>query len=327
MFRFLCHFHEGLSFPRGSSFPRKREPLERSKRPFKFNNVTCFHKHNGFMGITIFKRMTEQMSFTKTLMNKKGMTLLEVLIALTLFTVISISLVRMTSKTTQYRKKITLNMQDTKYSRNILQIIRKDIRNIFYTTDMNALTHVLFRKQSQKPSDSNTEAQTKLKKFEETVEPYLFQTIPVSGGIIGKTNSLHIASLSNIHIQENAKSSDQNAITYYLKPCKNRENKKEKISSCLWRKFSSVITQDLENLKDYDEFVLLEKVKVFQLSYYSKSSNEWLNEWKTGPNERNFLPSAIHIEIEFENKKKQSIKQNINVPLHQQFILPVEKSI
>ena len=218
------------------------------------------------------------------IINKKGMTLLEVLIALTLFTVISISLIRMTTKTTQYRKKITRNIQDTKYSRNILQIIRTDIRNMFYTKDMNALTHVLFRNQDQEKTESEsnsnsnlnttkpekpknktkkeTDKQDRLDKFKKKVEPYLFQTVPFSGGIIGKTNSLHIASLSNRHTQENAKSSDQNAITYYLKSCKSRENKKEE-TSCLWRKSSPVINQDLNNLKDYDEFVLLEKVKNF----------------------------------------------------------------
>ncbi len=292
----------------------------------------------------------------KILINKKGLTLLEVLIALTLFTFISISLIRMTNKTTQYREKITQNIQDTKYSRNILQIIRKDIRNAFYTKDMNALAHVLLKKENQKKSRANPESSTtsrsnpnpktsqkqeeeqaKLNKFDREVEPYLSQTAPVSGGIIGKTNSLHIVSLSNIYTGENSKNSDQNAIVYYLKPCKNRENKKAETSSCLWRKFSSVIHQNLGNLKDYDEIVLLEKVKKFQLSYYNKSSNEWVKEWETTPTrnswlpvltyQKAFLPSAIYIELEFENKKKQSVKQEIHVPLHQQFILPVEKNI
>ena len=276
--------------------------------------------------------------FIKIFKNKKGLTLLEVLITLSLFTFISISLVRMTKKTTEYKKKVTKSIKNTRYSRNVLQIIRKDIRNIFYTKDMNALTHVLWRKENQKNANRNPkkptekasqkqiEQQSKLKAFKNTVESYLFTSIPFSGGIIGKTNSLHITSLSNTHNQESDKNSDQSTITYYLKPCKDRENKKEE-SSCLWRKFSLVINQELDNLKDYDEVVLLEKVKKFQILYYDKFSNEWLREWKIGPNEKNFLPSSILIEIEFEDRKKQSVKQEINVPLHQQFILPLEKSI
>lgn len=291
--------------------------------------------------------------------NKKGLTLLEVLIALVLFTFISISLIRMTNKTTQYREKITRNIQDTKYSRNILQMIRKDIRNTFYTKDMNALAHNTFLKKEnqkeanpdaeersqttsrsrQRRSEQQEEKQAKLDAFNREVEPYLYRKVIFSGGIAGKTNSLHIVSLSNIYTGENSKNSDQNIIIYYLKPCKNREDKKEETSSsCLWRKFSPVTQQNLINLKDYDEFVLLEKVNKFQISYYNESSNEWLKEWNTTSYVRGsilprlsytktFLPSAIHIELEFENKKKQSVKQEIQIPLHQQFILPLEKNI
>lgn len=267
-----------------------------------------------------------KIQFIKIFKNKKGLTLLEVLITLSLFTFISISLVRMTKKTTEYKKKVTKSIQNTRYSRNVLQIIRKDIRNIFYTKDMNALTHVLWRKENLNPKKPTIEQQSKLKAFENTVESYLFTSVPFSGGIIGKTNSLHITSLSNTHNQESDKNSDQSTITYYLKPCKDRENKKEE-SSCLWRKFSPIINQELDNLKDYDEVVLLEKVKKFQIFYYDRFSDEWLKEWKTSSNEKNFLPSSILIEMEFEDRRKQSVKQEINVPLHQQFILPVEKSI
>ena len=246
--------------------------------------------------------------------NKKGMTLLEVLISLVLFAVISISLMRMTDTTIQYRKKITKNIKNIKLSRNALQIIKKDIRNIFYTQDMNAFAHLL--------TPQNEEGL--FADFEKTmITPYLFNKIHISGGIIGKPNSLHIASFSNVRTQENAKFSDQNIIIYYLKPCKSREQSKEN-STCLWRKFSFIINQDMDNLKNYNEFVLLEKVKKFQLSYYNISSNDWLQEWKTGPNERNFLPAAIHIKIEFENKRKQLVKREIKLPLHHSLILPVQ---
>ena len=80
--------------------------------------------------------------------------------------------------------------------------------------------------------------------------------------------------------------------------------------------------QSLEDLKHYDEFVLLEKVKKFQLSYYNMYSNEWKQEWKTKPDDTNILPSSIRITLEFENKKKQIVKQELNLPLHQQILIP-----
>ena len=264
--------------------------------------------------------------------NSKGMTLLEVIIALVLFTFISISLMRMTNTSIQYKKKITRNVKDTKLIRNVLQIIRKDIVNTFYIKDMNSLAHTLIIKQNKTSPSSNNEkapqdrTTIEFNAFEKIeIEPYLSLEPHFLGGMTGKSNSLYIVSLSNIRNQENAKISDQNIIIYYLKPCKNRKNKTEN-SSCLWRKASLVINQDPENLEHYNESVLLEKVKKFQLSYYNMHSNEWLKEWETHPTKSNTLPSNIRIEIEFKNKKNQSVKQEMNIPLYQQFILPVGKN-
>ncbi len=266
-------------------------------------------------------------------LNVKGTTLLEVLIALVLFTSIAISLMRMTDTTLKYKTRITRNVKDVKFRRNIFQIIRKDIRNAFYITDINALIYSPFIIPNELV-DSNEPGSPKRytalqKKWEEfkakEITPYIYPIVRSSGGFIGKQDSLYITSFSNLPTREDAESSDQNIVVYYLKNCRNRENNKTQ-STCLWRKFSSFINQEMENLKDYKEFALLEKVKKFQLSYYSISTNEWLKEWKIGPDDRNILPSAIHITIEFEDKKKQLVKNEIKIPIYQQFILPVQRN-
>ncbi len=266
------------------------------------------------------------------------MTLLEVVIALILFTFMIISLTRMTSSAIKYREQVTRNTKITKFSRNVLQIIRKDIQNIFYTQDMNSVAHISFRKQNslrEPPAEQKskkkipTDKERKKKEVEKEliefeimqIEPYMLKLSSTSGGVVGTENSLHISSLSYIRNQDNEKTSDQNLIVYYLKPCKSREKNKEE-SSCLWRKFSTMINQQLSDLKHYDEFVLLERVKIFQLSYYNMYSNEWKKEWKTGPNDNNNLPSAIRVKMEFENKKKQIVKQEIHLPLYQQVLIP-----
>ena len=281
--------------------------------------------------------------------NTKGFTLIEVLIALSLFTFISISLMRMTDKTVQYRKKITRNIKDTKSSRTALQIIRKDIRNIFYRKDMNVLIYnEVFNSQeesdnsqSQSSSQRQPQRRSKKKSQQQQVDERLNEWMelevlsyrpfmhPSSGigtvGIMGKNDALHITSRSYIRNQENEKASDQNTIIYYLKSCKSREDQKKQ-STCLWRKFSPDIYQDIENISpsNYKEFVLLEKVKKFELSYYDLPGNDWLREWQTGQNKRNTLPYAIHIKMEFENRRKQLVKQELHIPLHQQFLLPAQ---
>ncbi|MDE0118530.1 MAG: hypothetical protein OXM55_00790 [Bdellovibrionales bacterium] len=271
----------------------------------------------------------------------KGTTLLEVLIALVLFTFIAASLMRMTNTTINYQKKITRNIQDVKWSRNIYQVIRTDIRNAFYATDVNATIYISFIKQNQ--TDSNAEAdinklakknnlsqrqkiqlQTELTEFEEQlISPYLSRTVLFVGGFEGTQNQLDISSFSTAHAREEGRSSDQSIITYYLKTCKNRETHKIQ-SNCLWRKSTPITTQNTNPEEGDNEVVLLENVQTFELLYYSISTNEWLNTWKTGPNERNILPAAIQIKVEFKNRKKQSIKSELKIPLHYSFILPVQ---
>lgn len=290
--------------------------------------------------------------FISKTINKKGITILELLFSLVLFAGISVSLMRMTDKTIQYKKKVTNNMKAIKTSRNVVQIIKKDILNIFYTQDINALNYrnffsaegglsltvtQRFNASKNESGSENPDQQTQervlkqnqqihdgLMEFTETnVKPFIPNKVSFSGGIIGKNDSLHLVSLSYIQNQENEKKSDQNIVIYYLKDCKSRENNKEQ-STCLWRKFSTRTHQDLEDPKDYSEFVLLERVKKFELYYYNGASKEWLKEWKTGNNQRRVLPAAIQVTIEYENKRKKTVKSLIHSALHQQFILPVQ---
>ena len=261
----------------------------------------------------------------------RGLTLIEVLIALTLFTFISFYLFRITDATLQYRKKMTRNLKDNQFSRNAEQVLKQDIRNIFYKPDINNLVYTKAIK-GQKPraeliklaDNKSKSVESQTAQFElsmrDTIVGYQgSKPVVFLGGLIGKRDQLHLSSLSRMG--GGGGGGDQNAITYYLKNCKNRISQKENL--CLWRKSSVVLEQELDNLKDYSELVLLEKVKKWDISYYDLSTNEWKNEWKTGLNERGILPSAIRMQLEFEDSRKKLIKKQLQITLHQSMILPV----
>ncbi len=260
--------------------------------------------------------------------SRKGMTLIEVLIALLLFSFISWSLFRIVDTTVQYRKKVTRNIKNHKFSRNALQVVKKDLRNMFYKKNINDLvyrtvesgrkTREGLAKTAEGPAK---QAKTLLAQFElNQLRPYFPPMVRSVGGITGKKDQLSMNALS--YRAENDPKGDQNAIMYYLKNCKNRLNPKEQ-SLCLWRKSSSVIDQDLENLTQTNEVVLLERVQKFELSYYDVSANEWVQEWKTGRNERGALPAAILMKLEFKDSRNLLIREALKITLHQQIILPV----
>ena len=86
----------------------------------------------------------------------KGMTLLEVIIAMALFGMIAFSLMRMTDASITYRQKIAGGMKQVRLSRLVTQIIRKDFRNIFSADDVNAsliLPYLKTRSTSGQPID------------------------------------------------------------------------------------------------------------------------------------------------------------------------------
>ena len=268
----------------------------------------------------------------KAPLNAKGMTLLEVLTALILFTFIALSLTRMTKTTLQYKKKVSKNITNIKLRRNVFQLIRKDIQNGFYTMDPNGVVYALYTSQRQKkPPDrknsknpQNNDLQNALQEFQYTeIKTYIPNRIPVTGGFTGTQDSFSIASFSHIRNRENDKTGDQNIVSYQLKPCKAKPGQKQ-TGQCLWRKFSPLINQDIKDLKDYNETLLLKNVKSLKIMYYDLFANEWLREWKTGPNDKNILPSGIHIKIEFQDHKNRLAQKELKIPIYHQFLLPIQ---
>jgi len=248
------------------------------------------------------------------------MTLLEVIISIALFSVIAVSLMRMTNATIQYQKRMTAKITDIHYQRNSFQILQRDLRNIFFIEDINAKIQTLYvQREQQRNANTFGGVRVSIDPFIRN-NPYLHTVNPKYGGLKGTKNSLHIGSFSNTRTQPDEKASDQNIISYYLKPCKSRWNPTTEIKSCLWRKATRYPEKTLEDPENFEEFVLLENIKEFQISYFNIFTNQWVTSWSTEPNEQNALPSYIKINIKYQNDKKQSIQQELNIPIYQQQI-------
>ena len=280
--------------------------------------------------------------------NKKGLTLIEVLIALALFTFISFYLFRITDTTVQYRKKASRVLKDSRLSRHTLQVFRKDLSNMFFAKDINSLIYLraIKRQKSteelEKPANKDPESVAgQLAQFELSMRSAIASApeLALIGGLIGKKDQIYLTSFSRS--TESSLVGDQNTVMYYLKNCQNQKNKKT--SLCLWRKSSSVIPSNLEEMEkmatssqhktstvkeqsaqSQSELVVLEGVKKFEISYYDISSNEWEDEWRIGVNERSLLPSAIRVLWEFEDSRKRIVKRQSTVTLHQGIALPAD---
>ena len=272
-------------------------------------------------------------------LNKKGMTLLEVIIALSLFAVVAVSLMKMTDTVLKYRKTITEKSKEIKLNRNFIQILKKDLKNIFLIEDLNSKMHIAFIEKKQNPNSvprapetegsqpgtGNTRGArdpetTDTTEYEQTqIYPYLSNQIQITGGFYGTENSLKVSTFSNTRLWSDDKTGEHNEVAYYIKTCQEKKNEKNS-SECLWRSSSSVVDDNPEELDVQEELVLLERVKKFQISYFNMFKDEWSNEWKTDQTENKNLPAIIKLNIEYENEKSKLIKHNIMIPIYQEYL-------
>ena len=271
--------------------------------------------------------------------NKKGMTLLEVVIALALFAVVAISLMRMTDTVLKYRKTITEKSKEIKINRNFIQILRKDLKNIFIIEDPNAKMHISFIEKKQNPvlpqstpesrredpnrgSDPNNEANTQeatdTTEYEQIqINPYLATQTHITGGLHGNEDSLRVATFSNTRLWSDDKTGEHNEVAYYIKTCKEDEKTS---SDCLWRSSSTLVDDNPEESDAQEEFILLKRIKKFEISYFNMFKDEWSNEWQTDQNTNKNLPAIIKLNIEYENEKTKLIKHNIMIPIYQEYL-------
>ena len=270
-------------------------------------------------------------------LNKKGMTLLEVIIALSLFAVVAVSLMKMTDTVLKYRKTITEKSKEIKLNRNFTQILKKDLKNIFFIEDLNSKIHIAFIERKRNPNpvppkepepgtgttpraEDQPPENIDTTEYEQTqIYPYISSQMRITGGFYGEENSLKISTFSNTRLWSDDKTGEHNEVAYYIKNCQEKKNNKNS-SECLWRSSSSVVDENPEESDVQEELVLLERVKKFQISYFNMFKDEWSNEWKTDPTNNKNLPAIIRLNIEYENEKSKLIKHNIMIPIYQEYL-------
>ena len=260
----------------------------------------------------------QQTKVIKSLLNRSGMTLLEVIIAMAIFGMLAFSLMRMTDVSVRYRSKLAVRVQQTRLTRSVIQILRKDLRNMFFVDDVNArLALVHFSPHSfsaSKPANPTEDRGRSI--FSSWNPPSPLGT----GGLIGDAATLKMMSFPIEPERDSLKELRTYTIMYHVKACPNQK------ANCLWRyvlsdssTLSNTLDMHLGNNKDSGR-VLLKNVKTFQLAYLNIFDNQWKQEWPTDSQERPFLPAAIKILLEFQDLQKKQVKESLTIAIYQRLL-------
>lgn len=250
------------------------------------------------------------------MINKRGFTLLEVIIAMGIMAFLSLFTVQAIQRALATKAKVQKDIDKQSTLRDALRIMERDINMAFHYNDTSL--------------DLYNQAQDIRKKIKQGgglsggggISGGLPPPIPTAGAVPddpneyahkqpskiktefnGDAETLDFTSLSNVRMMENSPTSSQAEIGYKIKSCRRRTTQ-EQSSKCLWRRISNYIHEDIT--KEGQETVLLENITEFKLRYLGPGKEgEWITAWKTGEGAddttRDKFPYAVEITIEMKD--------------------------
>lgn len=208
----------------------------------------------------------------------RGFTLIEVLIAIAIFSFIAVGTSEAIRRGFHVKKRVEEEWNTTHGVRSALSIVQRDI-------------HLAFHKaQDQEAPDFGFDREKWFRDF-----------------FIGKAKALHFTSLSHRKLYENVHESELSEVGYFLKP--------EAGKNLFIRRSSAIVDEERE--RGGEEDVVLDNVKDVEFRYFSSTRDRWFDEWDTERTDfRDRFPDAVEIKlIVFENEKPVEYVSKILIAL------------
>lgn len=237
----------------------------------------------------------------------KGFTLIEILISLFLFSVLSIFMMNAVDQTTKSQEQIEKIIKKNRIVQNASYVIRKDLQMAYSTLNVknwmrNRYKGYLEKYGSQHPINQNDEIYFEKYDFDET-------------GLIGEENSFFFTSSSqnlDSHRPPIVK------IGYALESCPAKESEQ-----CLLRKTSLLKGLTINSLdqESLNQTVLFKNVKSLKISYWNFRDKEWKTSFTPyilkGIYFPHPFPIALKFDLEFNNIDRPI---SMIIPIHLSFL-------
>lgn len=250
----------------------------------------------------------------KSLRKNSGFTLLEVILAITILSTLSLLSSQAISRALKARTKIQAEVDDVSALRDSMRIIRSDLNLAYHHYDFEQEINDLAKKQTGTTTPAAPtpptapEAQRKTKRGDPSTH------------FAGDNEKMAFITMNNGRIASNSAQADFIEVGYELKNCKNLTTGKD--SKCLYRRVQTVLDDDVTT--GGNESVMLEKVTEFKLRYIGEGKQDWVNMWKSTSDSsdegtKNKYPDAVEITLGIANElegKTRKYDMNFVVPIH-----------
>ena len=271
----------------------------------------------------------------------KGFTLVEILIAITIFAFVSLFTANSIRNAVRSRSKINTQIENSSELRDALKVIEADVNKAFNYHDYHVDLYNLAQKErAERKKKKNPPKKPKTEGQDDSAVPPPVPTPPVDPEagkpkeeipqrktppnythFKGTKEEMNFTTLNNVQIRAKIPVSDQAEVGYFLKNCRNRINKEIR-SNCLWRRVDPYLDKEIKT--GGTSSVLIENVEEFELSYIGpeKNSGEWTDIWDSQDNftakTKNKFPSAVKIKLKVKTgfeKKDRSLEMTVVAPI------------
>jgi general secretion pathway protein J len=242
--------------------------------------------------------------------SKKGFTLLEVIIAVTILAIISTFTAMSIQRSSRFKTKIEEDLSEYAAARDTLVIMTRDINQAFHWIDIG--------EEIKKKLTADAQAAGKPPPFP-TPNPQNNNNsnIPTEKltSFVGSPDSLYMTTLSHQRTVAETPESEQAKIGYFIKSVKSVKDQKD--TKALIRSVATVLDDDVT--KGGKETVLLENVKSLKFKYLGGDNKEWIDTWKStqldDSRTANKFPTAVQIDL-VTGKDKREFKLSTIAAIH-----------
>ena len=240
-----------------------------------------------------------------------GFTLLELIIAISIFAVMSAFVATSIQNGIKAKRKIQTTIDEVSRMRDSLKLMERDLNLAYHHLDWEKefLDKVKKSGNTASPPGANP------------IEPIAeVQRADPTTHFIASQEKMNFVTMNNARFQSNKKMADFVEIGYELKNCTSTDGKTN--SSCLWRRQTGAV--DLDVTKGGDSLVLLENITELKFRFLGEGKQDWVSDWNstnqaTDASMKGRYPLAVEISIttqkpETERKNSMQIVANIRFP-------------
>lgn len=255
----------------------------------------------------------------KSKISQSGFTLLEVILAITILTTLTILSTQAISRALKARTKIQSEVDDVSALRDSMRMIRSDITMAFHYLDIEKELQDRLTKAMTPQTQTPPPGQTPFGSTNQTPARKTKRFDPVTQ-FIGTENELNFVTMNSIRTVTSIAQADFTEVGYALKDCSNLTSGKS--SQCLYRRTQNIIDEDVKT--GGNEIVMLENVTEFKLRYIGPTKQDWVSSWNSSPNSsdagtRNVFPESVEVSLSIQRElegKPRTYSMQFVIPLH-----------